>query len=68
MKTSTANRNELARIGSSYPLRQAQGESLVIHGQIPSWREDALARAGDYAVAGQLAESRKFAKLFEEGR
>lgn len=49
-------------------VAQAHAEGLVIRGQIPTWREDALARAGDFAlVAGGMAKSREFAKQFETG-
>jgi hypothetical protein len=49
-------------------VAQARAESLVIHGQIPAWREDALARAGDFAlVVGGMEKSREFAKQFETG-
>jgi len=69
MTTTAANRDYLEQLGNTRDvIAQAHAEGLVIRGQIPTWREDALARAGDYAlVAGGRAKSREFAKLFETG-
>jgi hypothetical protein len=68
MTTTAANRTELDRIGNTRDtIAQAHAEGLVIRGQIPTWREDALARAGDYAWAGEWTKSREFAQQFVEG-
>lgn len=69
MTTDAHRRQTLEAIGNTRDvIAQAQAESLVIHGQIPTWREDALARAGDYALAGEWTKSREFAQQFQEGK
>jgi hypothetical protein len=67
MTTTAANRTYIESLETRNGLSQARAESLVIHGQIPTWRENALERAGDYALAGEWSESRKFAQQFVEG-
>jgi hypothetical protein len=68
MTTSQHAAQTLAAIGNTRDtIAQAHAEGLVIRGQIPTWREDALARAGDYALAGEWSKSREFAQQFQEG-
>jgi hypothetical protein len=67
MTTTAANRTYLESLETRDGLSQAHAESLVIRGQIPTWRENALERAGDYALAGEWTKSREFAQQFVEG-
>jgi hypothetical protein len=68
MTTSQHAAQTLESIGNTRDtIAQAHAEGLVIRGQIPTWREDALARAGDYALAGEWTKSREFAQQFQEG-
>lgn len=69
MTTTRANAEYLEQLANARDvIAQAHAEGLVIRGQIPTWREDALARAGDFAVVkGGRAKSREFAKQFETG-
>jgi hypothetical protein len=68
MTTTRANAEYLESLADTRRvISQAAAEGRVARGEAPTWRENALERAGDYAVAAQFQESRKFAKLFQEG-
>jgi hypothetical protein len=68
MTTDAHRRQTLEAIANTRDvITQAAAEGLVLRGQIPTWREDALARAGDYAWAGEWTKSREFAQQFQEG-
>jgi hypothetical protein len=57
----------LARIGDcDYRIAQAAAEGRVLRGECNDWRENALERAGELALAGYYAESRRAARQFEE--
>jgi len=66
----TLNRSQLAHIARIEATRdvvdQASAEGLVTRGERNDWRDNALEMAGEYALIGDWAESRKFAKQFEE--
>jgi hypothetical protein len=47
-------------------VAQARAEGRIARGKCNGWRENALERAGDYALAGEWSESRRMAKQFEE--
>ena len=69
----TLNRAQLAHIArleaSRDIIAQAAAAGRVARGECPTWRENALEMAGEYAlVVGGKADSRKFARQFEEAR
>lgn len=70
MTRNTATIAYIARIEASRDIiAQASAEGLVTRGERNDWRANALEMAGEYAlVAGGRADSRKFAKQFEEAR
>ena len=47
-------------------IAQAQAEGRVARGECPTWRENALERAGELFLAGKWDESRRAARKFEE--
>jgi len=49
-----------------FVVDQADAEGRVARGEAPTWRENALERAGDYALVGEWSESRRMARQFEE--
>jgi hypothetical protein len=68
MTTTRANAEYLEQLGNTRDvISQAHAEGLVIRGQMPTWRENALERAGDYALAGEWSESRRMARQFVTG-
>lgn len=68
MTTTRANAEYLESIADTRTvIDQATAEGLVLRGKMPTWRENALERAGDYARAGEWQNSREQAKLFETG-
>lgn len=66
----TLNRAQLAHIArleaSRDIIAQAQAEGRVARGECPTWRENALERAGELFLAGKWDESRRAARKFEE--
>lgn len=68
MTTTNHRRDILARIADTrHVIDQAAAEGRVVRGEAPTWRDNALERAGDFAVAGMFQESRRFSRMFIEG-
>jgi len=66
-RNATANYMQWLVDDAARAVAQALAEGRILRNEAPTWQEDALARAGDYALAGEWRESRRFAKLFVEG-